>query len=66
MSTITNTSSHKYTLVFLIQGSWRKIIIDDSLPFNEQNNLLLPATTDPSELWPMLLAKAILKLAGTE
>ncbi|XP_058249061.1 androglobin isoform X1 [Hemibagrus wyckioides] len=56
----------KYVVRLYWMGCWRKIIIDDSLPFNEQNNVLLPATTDPSELWPMLLAKAILKLAGTE
>lgn len=48
------------------QGCWRKIMVDDALPFDEDNNLLLPATTNQSELWPMLLAKAIIKLANTE
>ncbi|KAK3506956.1 hypothetical protein QTP70_033148, partial [Hemibagrus guttatus] len=56
----------KYLVRLYWMGCWRKITIDDSLPFDEQNNLLLPATTDPSELWPMLLAKAILKLASTD
>lgn len=59
--------AHTFSLLnCMSQGCWRKITIDDSLPFDENNNLLLPATTNQSELWPMLLAKAILKLASTE
>ncbi|XP_010290269.1 PREDICTED: androglobin-like, partial [Phaethon lepturus] len=46
-------------------GCWRKIIVDDTMPFNEEDNLLLPATTCQTELWPMLLSKAIIKLANT-
>ncbi|NXX61095.1 ADGB protein, partial [Scopus umbretta] len=46
-------------------GCWRKIIVDDTMPFNEEDNLLLPATTCQIELWPMLLSKAIIKLANT-
>ncbi|KAK4824678.1 hypothetical protein QYF61_017258 [Mycteria americana] len=48
-----------------ISGCWRKIIVDDTMPFNEEDNLLLPATTCQIELWPMLLSKAIIKLANT-
>ncbi|KAI3363725.1 hypothetical protein L3Q82_001339 [Scortum barcoo] len=46
-------------------GCWRKITIDDFMPFDEENNLLLPASTCQSELWPMLLAKALIKVAST-
>ncbi|XP_034157735.2 androglobin [Pangasianodon hypophthalmus] len=56
----------KYVVRLYWMGCWRKITIDDLLPFDEKNNLLLPATTNQSELWPMLLAKAVLKLASTE
>lgn len=35
------------------------------MPFSEEGNLLLPATTCQTELWPMLLSKAIIKLANT-
>ncbi|KAK5852926.1 hypothetical protein PBY51_006757 [Eleginops maclovinus] len=35
------------------------------MPFDEENNLLLPASTCQSELWPMLLAKALIKVANT-
>ncbi|NXR41105.1 ADGB protein, partial [Zosterops hypoxanthus] len=55
----------KYVLKLYWMGCWRKIIVDDTMPFSEDENLLLPATTCQNELWPMLLAKAIIKLANT-
>jgi len=36
------------------------------MPFDEEGNLLLPATSIPYELWPMLLTKALLKVAALE
>lgn len=48
------------------QGCWRKLTVDDTIPFDEQDNMLLPASTNEAELWPMLLAKALIKLANTE
>ncbi|XP_064196568.1 androglobin isoform X2 [Anguilla rostrata] len=56
----------KYVVKLYWMGCWRKITVDDALPFDEQNNMLLPATTVQAELWPMLLAKAIIKLANTD
>ncbi|NXI94352.1 ADGB protein, partial [Psophia crepitans] len=55
----------KYVVKLYWMGCWRKITVDDTLPFNEEDNLLLPATTCQIELWPMLLSKAIIKLANT-
>ncbi|XP_064269715.1 androglobin isoform X2 [Passer domesticus] len=55
----------KYVLKLYWMGCWRKIIVDDTMPFSEEENLLLPATTCKNELWPMLLSKAIIKLANT-
>ncbi|KAK2531414.1 Adgb [Columba guinea] len=55
----------KYVVKLYWMGCWRKIIVDDTMPFNEEDNLLLPATTCRIELWPMLLSKAIIKLANT-
>ncbi|XP_017669268.1 PREDICTED: androglobin isoform X6 [Lepidothrix coronata] len=48
-----------------ISGCWRKIIVDDTMPFSEEENLLLPATACQNELWPMLLSKALIKVANT-
>ncbi|XP_067398314.1 androglobin isoform X2 [Emydura macquarii macquarii] len=56
----------KYVVKLYWMGCWRKIIVDDTIPFDEENNLLLPATTCQIELWPLLLAKAIIKLANTD
>ncbi|XP_012911705.1 androglobin isoform X1 [Mustela putorius furo] len=56
----------KYIVKLYWMGCWRKITIDDILPFDEDNNLLLPATTCEFELWPMLLCKAIIKLANVD
>ncbi|NXW50245.1 ADGB protein, partial [Nyctiprogne leucopyga] len=55
----------KYVVKLYWMGCWRKIVVDDTVPFNEEGNLLLPATTCEIELWPMLLSKAIIKLANT-
>ncbi|KAG7239189.1 hypothetical protein INR49_029940 [Caranx melampygus] len=54
----------KYLVKLYWMGCWRKITIDDYMPFDEENNLLLPASTCQSELWPMLLAKALIKVAN--
>nr|KAF6461315.1 androglobin [Molossus molossus] len=56
----------KYVVKLYWMGCWRKITIDDFMPFDEDNNLLLPATTCEFELWPMLLSKAIIKLANID
>nr|XP_019953171.1 PREDICTED: androglobin [Paralichthys olivaceus] len=55
----------KYLVKLHWMGTWRKITVDDCMPFDEENNLLLPASTCQSELWPMLLAKALIKVANT-
>ncbi|XP_075780494.1 androglobin isoform X2 [Pelodiscus sinensis] len=56
----------KYVVKLYWMGCWRKITVDDTMPFSEENNLLLPATNCQSELWPLLLAKAIMKLVNTD
>lgn len=40
--------------------------IDDWMPFNSEGLLLLPSSSKPHELWPMLLSKALLKVASLE
>ncbi|XP_075718978.1 androglobin isoform X2 [Rhinoderma darwinii] len=56
----------KYIVKLYWMGCWRKIVVDDTLPFSEDDKLLLPATTCEAELWPMLLSKAIIKLASVD
>lgn len=57
-------------------GTWRKIYVDDRLPVDLINNVMLPSAVQPVdpdgkldpdevvELWPYLLAKALLKIAS--
>ena len=48
------------------QGAWRKITVDDRMPFDEANQMLLPRTCNANELWPAILTKGILKIAALE
>lgn len=45
-------------------GCWRRILVDDTIPVDKGGNPLLPCTSNNFELWPMLLAKALLKIAS--
>ena len=56
----------KTVWAFIFQGCWRKIVVDDTLPFDENDQLMLPCTTMQHEVWPMLLAKALIKVAALE
>ncbi|ETE72859.1 Calpain-7-like protein, partial [Ophiophagus hannah] len=56
----------KYVVKLFWMGCWRKIIVDDSIPFSEDNVMLLPTTTCEVELWPLILSKAIIKLANND
>nr|XP_006811496.1 PREDICTED: androglobin-like [Saccoglossus kowalevskii] len=58
--------SGKYVVRLYWMGCWRKIIVDDTIPFDDNENMLLPSTTVQNELWPMLLTKAIIKVASLD
>lgn len=45
-------------------GYWRRILIDDTVPVDKGGRPLLPRTSNNAELWPILLAKALLKIAS--
>lgn len=58
-------------------GTWRKIYVDDKLPVDLIDNVMLPSVVRPKaelhhshpneqvvELWPYLIAKALLKIAS--
>ncbi|KAK6170744.1 hypothetical protein SNE40_019059 [Patella caerulea] len=60
-------NSHgKYIVRLYWMGCWRKIYVDDLLPFDENEHLLLPASTLQQELWPVLLSKALIKVASLD
>jgi len=54
----------KYVVRLHCIGCWRRILVDDIIPVNKNGKPLLPCTSNNFELWPMLLAKALLKVAS--
>eukprot|EP00794_Sanderia_malayensis_P000438 gene438-1079_t len=56
----------KYCVKIFWMGTWRKITVDDFMPFDEKGKILLPTTSKENELWPMLLSKALIKVASLD
>ncbi|CAH8435888.1 unnamed protein product [Dicrocoelium dendriticum] len=54
----------KYVVKLHWMGCWRKLLVDDVIPFGNDHSILLPRSRQPYELWPMLLTKALLKIAS--
>ncbi|KAK0180236.1 hypothetical protein PV327_005901 [Microctonus hyperodae] len=54
----------RYVARLFFMGYWRRIEIDDLIPFDNEGRSLLPHTENYQELWSVLLAKAMLKIAA--
>ncbi|CAF1146025.1 unnamed protein product [Rotaria sordida] len=54
----------KYMVRLHLNGVWRKVIIDDTLPIDHSNRLLCSSTTNKNEIWVSLLEKAYMKVMG--
>ncbi|KAG1739095.1 uncharacterized protein EDB91DRAFT_1237555 [Suillus paluster] len=54
----------RYDLKVLVNGDFRRVIIDDRLPFDHNNNLLGVSTGPKNQLWPSFVEKAYMKLMG--
>ncbi|XP_034939934.1 androglobin-like [Chelonus insularis] len=55
----------KYIVRLFFGGTWRSIEVDDLIPLDKEDNPLLPRTENNQELWPIILAKAMLKVIST-
>ncbi|KAG5494639.1 hypothetical protein JIQ42_02254 [Leishmania sp. Namibia] len=53
----------KYAVKLFVDGAYRKVLVDDRLPVDVLGRPLL-TTTSRKELWPCLIAKALLKALG--
>lgn len=55
----------KYIIKFNINGTWRKVLIDDRLPVSSNDKVIhVVDALKPKRLWPALLEKAYLKVRG--
>jgi hypothetical protein len=57
-------ASGKYMVKLFFLGAWRKITIDDRIPVDNEGKPLLICSSISNELWPLLLTKAVLKIAA--
>ena len=56
--------SGKYIVKLFWVGKWRKVVIDDAIPCDEEGNPLLPMSSNLAEIWPLVIFKALLKLTS--
>ncbi|CAI5444811.1 unnamed protein product [Caenorhabditis angaria] len=54
----------KYMIKFHINGTWRKVVIDDYFPVDENDRIMCSHTDRKGELWVSLLEKAYMKIMG--
>jgi len=54
----------KYAVKLWELGAWRLVVVDDRIPCDAGGAPLLPRSTAELELWPLLLAKGVCKLAA--
>ncbi|KAJ3269871.1 hypothetical protein HDV01_000833 [Terramyces sp. JEL0728] len=57
-------SSGKYIVKLYWLGSWRKVTVDDKIPLDSQGRPLILSSCPINEIWPMILCKALLKVAS--
>ena len=54
----------KYVVRLHFNGVWRKVVIDDRLPYSAHGELLCSHSKATGELWVSLLEKAFLKVGA--
>jgi hypothetical protein len=57
-------ASGKYIVKLFWLGSWRKITVDDRIPVDANGKPLLVSSPFIHELWPLILTKALMKIAS--
>ena len=51
-----------YIIKVYFNGQWRSLYINDEIPCDENNQPLYPISSNPNEIWPLLICKAIHQL----
>ena len=55
------SAAGKYHVKCFVMGDWRRVTVDDRIPVNAFGAPLLIGSM-PSQLWPLILSKAVIKL----
>ena len=54
-----------YTIRLMINGHYRSMVIDDYVPYDKHENILIYAQKVTKNIWPILLEKAFAKFNGS-
>ena len=54
----------KYAVKLFVSGLWRKVLVDDLVPIDFNGSATLVSSRERRELWPIILAKAMYKVAN--
>ncbi|KAJ1560372.1 hypothetical protein HK405_007342, partial [Cladochytrium tenue] len=57
--------SGKYSVKIFWLGAWRRVTVDDRVPVDSRGRPLLITSASPQEVWPLILCKALVKVAST-
>eukprot|EP00047_Mylnosiga_fluctuans_P023532 m.139634 g.139634 ORF g.139634 m.139634 type:complete len:1418 (-) comp9618_c0_seq2:233-4486(-) len=52
----------RYIVKLFWMGAWRRVLVDDRVPVNEEGCILLPLSSFSHELWPLLITKALCRV----
>ncbi|KAG2347439.1 cysteine proteinase [Suillus weaverae] len=64
LSSLSSLDDGRYELKVFVNGDFRRIVIDDQLPFDSNDKLVGVSTGPKNQLWPSFLEKAYMKLMG--
>ncbi|KIK39167.1 hypothetical protein CY34DRAFT_770204 [Suillus luteus UH-Slu-Lm8-n1] len=64
LSSLSSSDDGRHELKVLVNGDFRRVIIDDRLPFDANDKLVGISTGAKNQLWPSLVEKAYMKLMG--
>jgi len=54
----------KYYVRLYLGGAWRMVLVTDEVPLDANGDCVVACSSNPLELWPMILAKAIYAAYG--
>lgn len=63
-SPVMKVSNNIFHYFSYLKGNWRRITVNDFFPYSENGELLVPRSKNRYNIWPLILAKALLQVAS--